>query len=154
MTVDGWSARPVWDYSRAASRTTWEIGAIEQNFLGTATQLYLAYRSTPDRGQLTASYYDPDFVVRKAILWASHSSLSNGTSTGFTLGLPFRETKARTALLANGGMSQEQLMVFGPTSTLTNSRGRYEWAALSAGVALHATTHRYARLWLGTNWRA
>lgn len=151
-TADGWSARPVGDYSRTGSQTIWEAGVIERNFLGTASQVFVNYRSTPDRGSLSMTYYSPYFIFPGVILFVQHSVLSNGYYTGAVAGLPFREARARYSATLGGENTEEQALAYAdPTGS--GARGRGVRFRFNAGYAPLATSRGYLRVWTGARWR-
>jgi hypothetical protein len=152
-TADGWSARPVVDYSRTGPATTWELGVFERNILGTAAQLFASYRSTPDRSWVALQYYTPHLFAPGLILWARHSEMSNGRQSIWLTGLPFRETRARRSATFEGEALDEQFLSFGEQTTTPGPRGRFYRLRFNLGYAPHATTRDYVRLWLGVRWR-
>lgn len=154
VTADGWSGRPITDYARAAGRTTWEVGFLEQNFLGSATQVSASYRTTPDRATFAASYYNPHFAVRNLMFYARHAQMSNGRYTSWTVGLPYRETAARRSLLLDGENQEERGLIYGEQTTVSDYRVRAVRLRLTAGVALRATSRSYTRLWTAARWRS
>jgi hypothetical protein len=152
-TADGWSLRPVTDYARTGAQTTWEVGFLEQNLLGTASQLFFSYRSTPDRGALAAHYYDPDAVLRGATLYARHAELSNGRQSSWAAGLPFREPASRWSLLVDGDAGDERVLAFGERTTITEASARALRLRVTGGWAVRASTAGYTRFWIGARWR-
>src|SRR5207247_4428922 len=55
-TADGWSTKPQVGFTTAGGDATWSVGLVEQNLLGTATELDAMYRKTPDRPALALLY--------------------------------------------------------------------------------------------------
>jgi hypothetical protein len=152
-TADGWSARPVADYARTASRTSWEAGFIDANFLGTAGQLFTSYRSTPDRDWVAVSYSTRHLLFPGSFIWVGHYALSNGRVTAWSAGLPFREAAARFSAMIDGEIAQEQYLIFGEQTVQAESRGRASRLRANVSYAPFASTKGYARLWAAARWR-
>jgi hypothetical protein len=152
-TADGWSARPVADYARTGSHTSWEAGVFDANFLGTAGQLFTSYRSTPDRGWLAVQYSTRHLVFPGSLLWARHSQLSNGRQTLWAVGLPFREAAARFSSVFEGELTEERYLIFGEHTVEAGSRGRAARMRATVGYAPLATSRGFLRLWAGARWR-
>lgn len=153
-TADGWSARPVADYARAGGRTTWEAGILEQNLLGTATRLFAAYRSTPDRTTALVQYHHPQFVLPGGLLFLRHARHSNGRHTTWSVGLPFRESASRAALVLEGESRDEQVLTYGEdVTTVSGASVRARRIRLEAAWAPRASAAGYFRLWMGARRR-
>lgn len=156
-TADGWSTRPVADYARAGAVTSWEAGFFEQNFLGTATQLLASWRATPDRSGLTAQYYNPHFLSPGAILFAYHAQLSNGRYSAWVIGVPFRETAARTSVTFEGEATAEHFLAYGPAGPATalpgGPHGQAVRLRLNTAFAPVASSRGYVRFWTALRWR-
>src|SRR5574341_1252603 len=111
-TADGWSTKPQAGFSSAGGDQTWEIGIVEQNLLGTATELAAAYRDTPDRQILELQYQSPHFLTRRATLLVRYADLSDGERGLWRAGLPFYQTAARRSLETDGEAASEHALVF------------------------------------------
>jgi len=153
VTADGWSSKPQANYSTAGGDQTWEVGFIEENFLGTASQLALSYGKTPDRRRLDLQYLNPHFLVPRAILLLRYGDLSDGKRGAWQFGVPFYQTSARRALVTYGESGRERVLTFKDGALLDSVQRRVLRVGVSGGVALHATTRDYVRLSLGAEWR-
>ncbi|HXF95298.1 MAG TPA: hypothetical protein VNI61_04280 [Gemmatimonadales bacterium] len=158
-TADGWSTKPQAGFSTAAGDETWQLGLVEENFLGLATTLTAAYSRTPDRDVLEFQYLAPHFGFRRAALLLEYSDRSDGRRGGWRYGVPFYQTAARWALWLSGEAANERVLVFrdGRADTARAPSGGFARRALrfglSGGVALRATSRDYLRLWGTLVWR-
>jgi hypothetical protein len=153
VTADGWSSKPQANYSTAGGDQTWEVGFIEENFLGTASQLALSYGQTPDRRRLDLQYLNPHFIVPRAVLLLRYGDLSDGKRGAWQFGVPFYHTAARRALVTYGESGRERVLRFKDGALLDSTQRRALRVGVSGGVALHATSRDYVRLSLGAEWR-
>ncbi|HXL35104.1 MAG TPA: hypothetical protein VN953_09290, partial [Gemmatimonadales bacterium] len=94
-TADGWSTKPQAGFSTASGDATWNVGIVEQNLLGTATELDAQYRKTPDRRSVEFLYRSPHFLWRRTTFFANYRHLSDGDGGSWGLGLPFYQPSAR-----------------------------------------------------------
>ena len=152
-TADGWSTKPQAGFSSAGGDQTWEIGIVEQNLLGTATELAAAYRDTPDRRIFEVEYQSPHFVWRRVTLLARYANLSDGRRGLWRAGLPFYQTAARRSIEMEGEAATDLALVFRDGALAASPQRRMLRVGLRGGLALHATSRDYARVWLGTLWR-
>ncbi len=157
-TADGWSTSPQLNFSSSAGSTTWSAAMVERNFLGTAALVSVAYGVTPDRHSLDLQFASPGLVVRHAPLLAVYSHLSDGDAGAWSYGVPFYRTDAPWALVTSGEAANQRVLDFHhpppDTSIVTDSAVRHALVfALKGGVALHATSRSYLRLWAGAAWR-
>jgi len=153
VTADGWSSKPQANYSTAGGDQTWEVGFVEENFLGTASQLAVSYGRTPDRRRLDFQYLNPHFFVPRAALLLRYADLSDGRKGAWQVGVPFYQTAARGALLTYGESGRERVLKFRDGVQVADSQRRVLRLGVTGGVALHATTRDYVRLLLGAEWR-
>ena len=162
-TTDGWSTKPQLGYSSAGGSVTWMIGLVEDNFLGTATSVGGVYTRTPDRSIFDLGYTSHHFLTRRGWLQAKYSDKSDGKKGDWLVGLPFYETAARYAITTDGEAASERALLFkdGVPDTARDSlrapggvvQRRAQRIRVTAGVAPHATTRDYLRLWLAGQWR-
>jgi len=152
-TADGWSTKPQANYSTAGGDQTWELAFVEENFLGTASQIGVAYGKTPDRRRLDVEYFDPHFLVARNTLLARYSDLSDGRKGVWQVGVPFYQTAARRALVTYGESGRERVLRFRDGALQDSLERRVLRVGVTGGVALHATTREYIRLSLGAEWR-
>ena len=153
-TADGWSSKPQANYSTAGGDQTWEIGFVEENFLGTASELGVSYGKTPDRRRLDFQYLNPHFLVPRNALFLRYGDFSDGKKGAWQVGVPFYQTAARRALLTYGESAKERILQFKDGLLLdTLVQHRVLRVGVTGGVALHATSRDYVRLWLGAESR-
>ena len=155
-TADGWSTSPQLNFSSSAGSTTWSASMVERNFLGLATLVSASYGVTPDRHSLDLQFASPGVVFRHAPLVAAYSHLSDGDAGVWGYGLPFYRTDARWSLVTTGEAASQRVLDFRhPASGLVvdSALRRALVFQLSGGVALHATSRSYLRLWAGAAWR-
>ncbi len=153
VTADGWSSKPQANYSTAGGDQTWEVGFVEENFLGTASELGVSYGKTPDRTRLDFQYLNPHFLVPRMTFLARYGDLSDGNRGAWLAGVPFYQTAARRALVTYGEWARERVLIFRDGALLADSLRKILRVGVTGGVALHATTRDYVRLILGAEWR-
>ena len=157
QTEDGWSTKPQLNYSSSGGSVTWQGGMQEENLLGTATSLTALYTKTPDRNWGQILYLNPHFIARRPRLAIVYQPLSDGDHWGWSLGVPFYQTAAKRQIGTTGEASAYQVLIFkdyhqGDTAFATTERHALRFG-LNAGIALHATSRSYLRLWAASNWR-
>src|SRR3989441_733308 len=131
----------------------YDSARVEESLLGTATSLAAVYQKTPDRTILDLRYVSPHFFGRRMRLGAEYASKSDGKRGVWSLGVPFYETGARRALVTDGEAASERVLRFRdgrPDTTVWRRALRF---SVSAGIASHATSRGYVRLWVGGQWR-
>ena len=153
VTADGWSTQPQFGFTSAGGDKTWEIGFIERNFLGTATELALVYGRNPDRSRLDFEFLNPHFFGRRTLLRTRFSNLSDGHRGEWRFGLPFHETAARRSVETYGEFARERVLRFRDDALLDSTRHNLFRVGLVGGVAPYATSHEYARVFGGWEWR-
>ncbi len=153
VTADGWSSKPQANYSTAGGDQTWEVGFVEENFLGTASELGVSYGKTPDRRRLDFQYLNPHFLVPRATLLVRYGDFSDGKKGAWQVGVPFYQTAARRALITYGESARERVLLFRDGALVADSQHRVLRVGVTGGVALRATSRDYVRLLLGGEWR-
>jgi hypothetical protein len=153
ITSDGWSTQPQASFTSAGGDQTWAVGIIERNFLGTATELKLIYGRTPDRTRLDFEFINPSFIGRRTRLNVRYGDLSDGRRGEWRFGLPFHETAAPHSLETYGEMARERVLRFRDDTLQDSTRHHLARVGLRGGVAIRATTRKYARLFGALEWR-
>jgi hypothetical protein len=153
VTGDGWSTKPTASVSTAGGDAIWELGMVEQNFLGFATTLTFGYRRTPDRDALQFLVYSPSVLFRRAGLVLEFANLSDGHRAGWRYGVPFYQTSAPWSLYLWGEASDETILQFRNGALDTTMTREAFRLGLTGGIALHATSRNYLRLWSQLQWR-
>lgn len=153
VTADGWSTKPQANFSTAGGDATWEVGLVEENFLGTATELAATYRQTPDRQAVELLYLNPHFLSRRAVLSTQYFDRSDGRGGAWRFGLPFYQTAARRALETDGEAATERVLVFRDGALVASPQRRALRFSVTGGIAPQATSRDYLRLWVGAQWR-
>jgi hypothetical protein len=153
VTADGWSSKPQANYSTAGGDETWEVAFVEQNFLGTASELAVSYGRTPDRRRLDLQYMNPHFLARRTGLLLRYGDFSDGRKGAWQFGVPFYHTAARRALETYGESARERVLVFRDGALDSTVQRRALRLGVMGGVAPHATSRDYVRLWFGAEWR-
>lgn len=146
-TGDGWSTRPELNFATAAGDETWSVGLTEENFLGTATEVGLSYLNSVDRNSLELTYRNPHFIARRALFFARVASQSDGARGSWRIGLPFSQTAARYGIETSGEVHSGHVLVFRDTLLDTVLDQRLVRFSVRGGVALHATSRGFIRLW-------
>jgi hypothetical protein len=152
-TADGWSTQPQATFTSVGGDKTWEIGFMERNFLGTATEVALAYGKDPDRRHLDLEFLNPHFFGRRTLITVRHHDLSDGQHTEWQFGLPFHETAAPHSIETYGEAADERVLRFRDDALLDSTRHRLVRVGLMGGIATSANSHHYTRLWGGWEWR-
>jgi len=156
-TADGWSTKPQASFSSAGGDATWSVGLVEENLLGTATQLDATYGKTPDRRSLQFQYKAPHLAWRRDALLLGYQSLSDGRLAQWSYGMPFAQTAAPWSLVTDGETGHQRVLRFrhpgGSALAVDTVERRATRVGLTAGLALAATTRDYVRVWAGAQWR-
>src|SRR5207245_111094 len=152
-TADGWSTKPQASFSSAGGDATWSAGLVEENLLGTATQLTATYTSTPDRTSLEFQYQGPHLLWRRDALLLGYKNLSDGRVALWAYGVPFYQTAARWSLVTDGESADQRVLSFDADTLFRSIQRRATRFDLIGGVALQATSTGYVRLWAGAQWR-
>ena len=153
VTSDGWSTQPQASFTSAGGDNTWDVGFIERNFLGTATQVALIYGRNPDRSHLDFDFSNPLFFGRRTLLTLRYRDLSDGRRGDWRFGLPFHETSAPYSFETYGEAAQERVLRFRDDVLLDSTRHHLLRVGIIGGIAATATTHSYKRVWVGWEWR-
>ena len=153
FTADGWSTKPQTNLSSAGGSVRWELGMVEQNFLGTATTLAAVYKHNPDRTGVDLQYQSPHFLTRRTTLAGEYTGYSDGKGGTWQVGLPFYETAARWSVLTDGEAADQRVLSFRKGALNTTTQRRALRFGLTAGHALRASSAGYVRLWGAAAWR-
>jgi len=153
VTSDGWSTQPQASFTSVSGEKTWDVGFVERNFLGTATELALVYGRNPDRRRLDFQFTNPHVFARRTLLTLRYSHLSDGHHGDWHFGLPFHETSAPHSITTYGEIAQERVLRFRDDALLDSTRHHLFRVGLIGGIAASANSHRYTRLWGGWEWR-
>ncbi len=153
VTSDGWSTQPQASFTSVGGDKTWDIGLIERNFLGTATEVALIYGRNPDRSHLDFDFFNPQFYGRRTALTLRYRDLSDGRRGEWRFGLPFHETAAPHALEIYGEAAQERVLRFRDDTLFDSKRHHLLRAGVIGGIAVARSSHHYTRLWGGWEWR-
>jgi hypothetical protein len=153
VTSDGWSTQPQASFTSVGGDQTWAIGIIERNFLGTATELALVYGRNPDRSRVDFEFLNSQFIGRRTLLNLRYSELSDGHRGEWQSGLPFHETSAPHSLETYGEAARERVLRFRDDTLQDSTRHHLLRVGVRGGVAIRATTRRYARLVGSWEWR-
>ena len=152
-TADGWSTKPQATFSSAGGSATWSLGLVEENLVGTATQLTATYTSTPDRTSLEFQYQGPHLLWRRDALLLGYKNLSDGRVGLWSYGVPFFQTAARWSLVTDGESADQRVLSFDADTLFRTMQRRATRFDLRGGVALRATNRDYVRFWAGAQWR-
>lgn len=153
VSADGWSSQPQASYTTAAGDEAWELGFVERNLLGTATEVAMTYGRNPDRRRTEFRVLNPHVFGHRAMVMLRHGDYSDGRTTAWQFGLPFSETSARRSVETYGESFRERVLRF-RRGTLADSLGhRLLRVGLAGGVAPYATSRSYVRLWVNAEWR-
>ncbi len=140
-TADGWSTKPQAGFTTAGGDATWNVGLVEQNLLGTATEFDAQYRKTPDRSAVEFLYRNPHALWRRTGFFAQYQHLSDGHGGSWGFGLPFYQTSARWTLATDGDASRGRLLPFDTLGVFPRSVS----AAAGTGVEVGHTRFRVLR---------
>ncbi|MFN2571472.1 MAG: hypothetical protein ABR537_07665 [Gemmatimonadales bacterium] len=153
VTSDGWSTQPQASFTSVGGDQTWDVGLIERNFLGTATEIAMVYGRNPDRSRLDMEFLNPHFFSRRALLNARYSDLSDGHHGEWRFGLPFHETAAKHSIETYGEFARQRVLRFRDDALLDSTRHHLFRVGMVGGIAPYATSHEYTRVWAGWEWR-
>ena len=146
-TADGWSTKPQAAYRSSDGSATWSVSLIEENFLGTATQVAASYGRTPDRSELIVGFVDRVLTRHQALLALQYARLSDGQVGSWVFGLPFVSATSRASALTAGFASDDRVLVYRRGALDAAYDRRSFVVEADAGLALHATSRGYTRLW-------
>jgi hypothetical protein len=152
-TADGWSTSPQLNFSSTAGSTTWSAAMVERNFLGTATFVSLAYGKNPDRSSFDVQFASPGLLIHHAPLLVAYSDLSDGRLGAWSYGVPFFRADAPWSLVTWGQAASHRVLDFYDGSVSDSTERRALQFGAQGGVALHATSTSYVRVWAGAAWR-
>jgi hypothetical protein len=153
VTADGWSTQPQASFTSAGGDETWSVGLRERNVVGTATDLSLVYGRNPDRSRLDFEFVNPSFFGRRTLLEMRYGDLSDGHRGDWRFGVPFHETAAPHSLETYGEAARERVLRFRDDTLQDSTRHHLLRVGVRAGVAIRATTRKYARLFGAWEWR-
>lgn len=153
VTSDGWSTQPQLSFMSVGGDNTWDVGFMERNFFGTATEVAVIYGRQPDRTRLDLEFVNPHFFGRRTLVIARYSDLSDGHHGEWSFGLPFHETAAPHSIETYGEVADERVLRFRDDARQDSSQHELFRMGLRGGIAAHATSHTYTRLWGGWEWR-
>lgn len=145
-TADAWSTVPQVGYGSSAGSVSWEAGVIENNFLGTATQVGADYRVTPDRDETILRFAHPSLFARHDIAVAEYLGRSDGLQADWIYGVPFYESAAPWALTTDGEAANERALVFRDGVQVADPQRHALRFSATGGIAQHATSRGYVRL--------
>jgi hypothetical protein len=146
-TADGWSTKPQVQYRTSAGSATWRAGMVEENFLGTATQVFATYGRTPDRSEIVLGFVDPVLTRHRAILALQYWHLSDGDLGLWVAGLPFTSATSHASALTSGFVADDRVLVYRRGVAAGYGRRAVVLEA-DAGLALRATSRGYVRVWV------
>lgn len=152
-TADGWSTSPQLNFSSSAGSTTWSAAMVERNFLGTATFVSLSYGKNPDRSSFDVQFASPGLLIHHAPLLATYSDLSDGRLGTWSYGVPFFRADAPWSLVTWGQAASHRVLDFFDGSVSDSTERRTLLFSVRGGMALHATTSGYVRVWGSAIWR-
>ncbi len=144
---DGWSTRPLVDFSSAAGQTAWTAGLLEENLLGTAGSLSVRYRKTPDRESVRGTWVQPRLLARRVNVAALGEWRSDGRILFASVGQPFFAFPSRWSLGADVTDQDGDVLRFrgGDPVPAEVLRRRYTLLRLEGGHALVASPGGYVR---------
>jgi hypothetical protein len=152
-TADGWSTSPQLNFSSTAGSTTWSAAMVERNFLGTATFVSVAYGKNPDRSSFDVQLASPGLLIHHAPLQVVYSDLSDGRLGVWSYGVPFFRADARWSFVTWGEAASHRVLDFFDGAVSDSTERRTLQFGVQGGIAVHATSRSYVRLWAGAAWR-
>ena len=100
---DSWTLIPYLSYSSGTGQRNQGVGISEGNFLGGATRVETKYEQNASRNSFGAAVQDPQFLGTRHSFLLGAADRSDGTTTRFAYGLPFRSLMQRDAWSFDGG---------------------------------------------------
>ena len=100
---DSWTLIPYLSYSSGTGQRNRGIGISEGNVLGRATRLETRYEQNASRNSFGAVIQDPQFLGTRHNFLLGAADRSDGTTSRFAYGLPFRSLMQRDAWSFEGG---------------------------------------------------
>jgi hypothetical protein len=99
---DSWTLIPYVSYSSGTGQKNQGIGISEGNFLGGATRVETRYEQSATRNSFGAAVSDPQFLGTRHNFLLGAADRNDGTTSRFSLGLPFRSLMQRDAWSFDG----------------------------------------------------
>jgi len=99
---DSWTLIPFLSYSSGTGQRNRGIGISEGNFLGGATRIDTKYEQSASRNSFGAVVQDPQFLGTRHNFLIGAADRSDGTTSRFAYGLPFRSLMQREAWSFDG----------------------------------------------------
>jgi hypothetical protein len=100
---DSWTLIPYLSYSSGTGQRNQGLGISEGNFLGGATRVETKYEQNATRNSFSGVVQDPQFLGTRHNFLIGAADRSDGTTTRFGYGLPFRSLMQRDAWSFEGG---------------------------------------------------
>lgn len=100
---DSWTLIPYLSYSSGTGQRNQGVGISEGNFLGGAPRVETKYEQNASRNSFGAAVQDPQFLGTRHSFLLGAADRSDGTTTRFAYGLPFRSLMQRDAWSFEGG---------------------------------------------------
>ena len=148
VTADGWTTRPDIRFGSSGSSISYTLALEELNFLGTATQLGLRYRKTPDRWTFVTSFRQPRLIRRTIGLTLQYYKLSDGDIGAAALTRPFFSLSDRAAWTVSGDLRSQRILRFyeGADQARDSLQRRYALGYAAFARALRGSPQGYFRL--------
>lgn len=145
-THDGWSTQLQLSMRFTAGTFSWTGGAIEQNFLGTASRAGVVYRDEPDRTAFTFLGATSRLFGTRLNVQGLYDDLSDGTRGTWSLAVPFRASLDRSAFGFPGYAGDERTLRYRNGLLMDVHQRRTLIQTGHVALAPIATTTTYLRL--------
>lgn len=149
-TRDSWTTQVAASLGREGGRGHFGFSLEENNFLGTAKKLSVAFETGPDRTTRQVSFQDPQFLGRPLTLDLLYGTSTDGERRRLRLSQPFRSLDAPSAanLLFDDASSETRIYAGGEEADRFGVRQRR--IEISGARRLTASgSPTVARLWGG-----
>ena len=147
VTRDGWSTRPDFRFRSTGGSLAYTAALIEDNLLGTITQVQLLYQKDPDRTQTLLSLHKSRLIAGKFGGVVTYADKSDGRLLTGAVGLPYYSLESPSSVTLTFDTRHERILSYrdGDRVARDTSEHRFVLARLDAGRALSASSRGYVR---------
>jgi hypothetical protein len=147
QTQDGWSTKPEFGFRSTGGQVAWRATLIEENLLGTASQLLLSFAEDPDRTTFSVGLRRPRLFANTIGIGFQYDDRSDGHILSAQLYKPYFSLDDRRAWLGSVESRQERILRYFegeplPSDTLQRD---FASAAASLGWGRRTSLKRYQR---------
>ena len=147
-TRDSWTTQVYTSLKSGGSQTTWGVGIIEKNFLGSGVNATARYTTDPDRSTTQLGVGAPRVLRSRVGVLASYNHLSDGDRSRFVVAAPFTSLSTRESFAVDAQYEDASVLQFagGLPGARDTVRHLLTRATAAGGWALRASPEGFVRL--------